>query len=113
MRRGKAGTVTLPSRSVDDRLSLLSRLGGMLTLQLPEPVRGGGRIRSAHVDDDWITIILADGRQLRLPTVFSTPLFLAGERERRDWRVSGSGRSVRWRSLGVVLGIRRRPRTPS
>jgi len=87
----------------------------MLTLEIPgPPCRGTQRIRSAIVDDDWIIIILADGRSYRLPTAFSTPLLLAGDRERRDWRVSASGRTIRWRSLGVVLGLqRRRPRSPS
>jgi hypothetical protein len=66
------------------------------------------------VDDDWITLVLADGRCHRVPTAFSTPLLLASERERRDWRISARGRTVRWRSLGVVLGLqRRRPRSPS
>ena len=87
----------------------------MLTLEVPGPVhRGVQRIRSARVDDDWITLILADGRFHRLPTAFSTPLLLASDRERRDWRISASGRTVRWRLLGVVLGLKRkRPRSPS
>lgn len=87
----------------------------MLTLDIPGPTRRGAqRIRSAIVDDDWITLILADGRSHRLPTPFSTPLLLASDRERRDWRISASGRTIRWRSLGVVLGLqRKRPRSPS
>jgi hypothetical protein len=87
----------------------------MLTLDIPGSARRGGqRIRSARVDDDWITLILDDGGVHRLPTVFSTPLLLASDRERRDWRVSARGRTVRWRSLGVVLGLKRRqPRSPS
>lgn len=87
----------------------------MLTLEIPGPPRRGAqRIRSAIVDDDWITLILADGRSHRLPTAFSTPLLLASDRERRDWRISARGRTVRWRSLGVVLGLQQqRPRSPS
>ncbi|TFG47502.1 MAG: hypothetical protein E4H38_08030 [Gemmatimonadales bacterium] len=87
----------------------------MLTLEIPGPLRRGAqRIRSATVDDDWITLVLTDGRCHRVPTAFSTPLLLASERERRDWRVSTTGRTVRWRSLGVVLGLKRqRPRSSS
>jgi hypothetical protein len=70
----------------------------------------GTRIRGAMVDDDWITLALADGRRLRLPTVFSTPLLVASDAERRAWRVSITGRSVRWPALGVVLGVRRAAR---
>jgi hypothetical protein len=87
----------------------------MLTLEIPDSLRcGAQRIRYASVDDDWITLVLATGRCHRLPTAFSTPLLLASERERRDWRVSATGRTIRWRSLGVVLGLKRgRPRSSS
>lgn len=80
---------------------------------LPMPRRSGrgpSRIHAARVDDDWISLILSDGRVLRLPTAFSTPLFLASPAERRAWRINSTGRTIRWPSLGVAVGIKREVR---
>jgi hypothetical protein len=80
----------------------------MITLQIPWPARArAARIRSASVDDDWITLALVDGRSLRVPTAFSMPLYLAGAGERRAWRLGARGRVVRWPALGVVVGVER------
>lgn len=81
----------------------------------PDGARRTPRLRSVAVGPDWIELALRDGRQLRVPTAWSSRLARASAGERAEWRRFGAGTGVVWPALGEVLVLRvlenrRRPR---
>jgi hypothetical protein len=63
------------------------------------------RLRRVEVADDWLTLELADGRHLRMPTVWSPALADAAPAERRGWRLVAGGLGVAWPTLGEILSL--------
>ena len=56
-------------------------------------------IRDVHVDDQQITFILTDGREVSAPTAWSTRLLQATEKQRAVWRIDGFGTYVEWPAI--------------
>ena len=63
------------------------------------------RLRRVEVADDWLTLELADGRHLRMPTAWSPALADAAPAERRGWRLLAGGLGVAWPTLGEILSL--------
>jgi hypothetical protein len=63
------------------------------------------RLRRVEVADDWLTLELADGRRLRMPTGWSPALAHAAPAQRRGWRLVAGGLGVAWPALGEILSL--------
>jgi hypothetical protein len=62
-------------------------------------------IKDVHVDDDLITFVLADGREVSAPTSWSVRLSRAAPAERAIWQVGGAGTHVEWPALDEHIGV--------
>ena len=51
-------------------------------------------VTGVRVDDQAITFVLADGRELSIPTASSGRLTAASRDDRSDWRICGAGTYV-------------------
>lgn len=54
------------------------------------------RAIAVHVDDDALTVDLADGRRLSVPLDWFPRLLDATQAQRANWRLSGEGRGIQW-----------------
>jgi hypothetical protein len=62
-------------------------------------------ISDVRVDDEWLTLRLADGRELRAPTTTSEPLTHATPAERQNWSLEAMGTAVHWPDLDEDIGV--------
>jgi hypothetical protein len=62
-------------------------------------------IRDVRVDDDLITFVLVDGREVSAPTSWSARLSRATPAERARWKVGGAGTHVEWPSIDEHVGV--------
>lgn len=68
----------------------------------PAPV---ARAVLVTVDDDELTVTLADGRRVSVPLAWF-PLLLHGTRvQRQNWRLVGDGEGIRWPDLDEDLSV--------
>jgi hypothetical protein len=62
-------------------------------------------IRDVRVDDQQITFILTDGREVSAPTSWSQRLGAASEKQRATWRIGGFGTYVEWPAIDEHVGL--------
>ncbi len=62
-------------------------------------------ITDVRVDDHAITFVLADGRELSAPTLWSERLTAASPADRSHWLVRGAGTWVEWPSIDEHIGV--------
>lgn len=62
-------------------------------------------VKDVRVDDDLITFVLVDGREVSAPTSWSARLSLATPAERASWKVGGAGTHVEWPSIDEHVGV--------
>lgn len=62
-------------------------------------------ITDVHVDDDLITFVLADGREVSAPRSWSVRLLRAGPAQRAIWNVGGAGTHVEWPVIDEHVGV--------
>jgi hypothetical protein len=62
-------------------------------------------IRDVRVDDQQITFMLTDGRELSAPTSWSPRLASATPNERASWRLGGFGTNVEWPAIDEHIGL--------
>ena len=62
-------------------------------------------IRDVRVDDQQLTFILADGREVSAPVSWSQRLTDATEKQRGTWRIGGFGTYVEWPSIDEHIGL--------
>lgn len=62
-------------------------------------------VTDVRVDDERITFVLADGRELSAPTSWSARLSRASAAERATWRVGGAGTHVEWPAIDEHIGV--------
>ena len=62
-------------------------------------------IRDVRVDDQQVTFILSDGREVSAPTSWSQRLTDATQRQRAAWRLGGFGTYVEWPSIDEHIGL--------
>lgn len=62
-------------------------------------------IRDVHVDADWLTMRLTDGRELRTPTASSDRLANATPAQRDRWMLDARGTAVHWPDLDEDIGV--------
>lgn len=57
------------------------------------------------VDDDNLTVDLADGRRVIVPLAWFPRLLHAKPEERRNWRLIGDGQGVHWPDVDEDLSV--------
>jgi hypothetical protein len=57
------------------------------------------------VDDDELTVKLADGRRLSVPLAWFPRLAHADADQRRNWRLVGDGQGIRWPDVDEDLSV--------
>jgi hypothetical protein len=62
-------------------------------------------IGDVHVDDQQITFVLTDGREVSAPTSWSQRLIDATAKDRAAWRVGGFGTYVEWPAIDEHIGL--------
>jgi hypothetical protein len=62
-------------------------------------------IGDVHVDDQQITFVLTDGREVSAPTSWSQRLTEAAAKDRAAWRVGGFGTYVEWPAIDEHIGL--------
>jgi hypothetical protein len=62
-------------------------------------------ISDVRVDDEQLTFILTDGREVPAPTSWSKRLTEATAQQRGTWRLGGFGTYVEWPSIDEHIGL--------
>lgn len=62
-------------------------------------------ITSVSVTDAFITVDLADGRRLAMPTAWSDRLTKASNAARANWRINAAGDIVTWPDVDEDIGV--------
>lgn len=57
------------------------------------------------VDEDALSVELADGRRLSVPLVWFPRLLHARAEQRRNWRLIGDGRGIHWPDIDEDLSV--------
>ncbi len=63
------------------------------------------RIQDVRVTDDEIVATLADGRIISVPLAWSWRLSEATSRQRKKWRLIGSGQGIHWLDIDEDLSV--------
>lgn len=63
------------------------------------------RIIDVQITDDSLTVNLADGRTVSVPTEWYPRLVHGTEQERRNWRLIGSGAGIHWSELDEDISL--------
>jgi hypothetical protein len=63
------------------------------------------RAVSVAVDDDTLTVDLADGRTIAAPLAWYPRLLHGTEGERRNWRLVGNGDGIYWPDLDEDVSV--------
>ena len=59
----------------------------------------------ASCDDDSLTVVLADGREITVPLEWSPRLQKATSIERQDWRFIGGGVGIHWEAIDEDISV--------
>lgn len=62
-------------------------------------------IKDVRVDDQHITFVLTDGREVSAPTSWSERLTRATAAQRRTWEIGGFGTYVEWPAIDEHIGV--------
>lgn len=55
--------------------------------------------------DETLRVVLADGREISVPMVWSPRLLRATPEQRRQWRLIGGGVGIHWESVDEDLSV--------
>lgn len=92
-------------RSNDSSASIAERSSGPGTKRAGEGDLNTALIRDVCVDDQQITFVLTDSREVSAPTSWSVRLTEATDRQRSNWRIGGSGTYVEWPAIDEHIGL--------
>lgn len=73
-----------------------------MTSSAPSP---DSRAVAVAVDDDDLTVDLADGRRLTVPLAWFPRLLHANAEQRRNWRLVGDGHGIHWPDVDEDLSV--------
>jgi hypothetical protein len=57
------------------------------------------------VNDEEMTVALADGRRIMVPLAWYPRLLNASDPERQNWRLLGEGYAIQWPDLDEHIGV--------
>lgn len=60
------------------------------------PPRPGERVADVRVDDDTLSVDLADGRTITVPLAWYPRLLEATPAQRANWQICGGGFGIHW-----------------
>src|SRR5438876_12162664 len=61
--------------------------------------------RKVEVDDDTLSVELADGRTIAVPLGWYPRLAHASTEERNSWRLIGGGRGIHWPTIDEDISV--------
>lgn len=67
--------------------------------------KAGEKIKAVHLDEDTITVDLADGRTLSTPLAWYPRLLHASPDQRNNFVISGGGFGVHWPDVDEDLSV--------
>jgi hypothetical protein len=73
-------------------------------MRTSEP-RAGERIKAVHLDDDALTVDLADGRTVSTPLAWYPRLLHATREQRNHYVIAGAGFGIHWPELDEDLSV--------
>ena len=73
-------------------------------MRTSEP-RAGEKIKAVRIDDDVLTVDLADGRTLSTPLAWYPRLLHASQEQRQKFVISGGGFGVHWPEIDEDLSV--------
>lgn len=78
----------------------------MATVLRTVPFRENSAIAVAvRINDDTLTVQLADGRTISVPIEWYPRLANATMAERRNWRLLGGGRGIQWPAIDEDISV--------
>lgn len=69
------------------------------------PVSPDPRVISLSIDEDELTVDLADGRRVSVPLAWFPRLLHATPTQRSNWRLIGDGEGIHWPDLDEDLSV--------
>lgn len=67
--------------------------------------RAGEKIKAVRIDDDSLTVDLADGRTVSTPLVWYPRLLDATDTQRSHFVISGAGFGIHWPDIDEDLSV--------
>ena len=55
--------------------------------------------------DDMLKVVLADGREISVPLVWSPRLLQATPEQRKEWRLIGGGTGIHWEAVDEDISV--------
>ena len=66
-------------------------------------LRPGEQVKQVAVDEDMLTVDLADGRRIAVPLAWFPRLLHATPEQRENWQVAGGGYGIHWPDIDEDL----------
>ncbi|NPV06804.1 MAG: DUF2442 domain-containing protein [Anaerolineae bacterium] len=66
-------------------------------------VRPGERVRDVHLDEDTLSVDLADGRAIAVPLAWYPRLLRTTPEQRANWQIAGGGYGIHWPDIDEDL----------
>ena len=63
------------------------------------------RARKVHVNDEFLTVDLVDGRSISVPLAWYPRLSHGTPEERANWLIIGSGEGIHWSDLDENISV--------
>jgi hypothetical protein len=73
-------------------------------MRTSEP-RAGEKIKAVRIDDDVLTVDLADGRTVSTPLAWYPRLLHASPEQRQAFAISGAGFGIHWPEIDEDLSV--------
>lgn len=73
-------------------------------MRTSEP-RAGEKIKAVRIDEDTLTVDLADGRTVSTPLVWYPRLLHATPEQRNNFTISGAGFGIHWPDIDEDLSV--------
>ena len=77
--------------------------------------RPGEKVKAVEVDEDVLSVSLADGRTITVPLAWYPKLLHASAEQRANWQVCGGGFGIHWPDIDEdvsIEGLLRGARSP-
>ena len=55
--------------------------------------------------DETLRVVLADGREISVPLIWSTRLHKATPEQRKEWRLIGGGIGIHWEAVDEDISV--------
>ncbi|MBI5894738.1 MAG: DUF2442 domain-containing protein [Desulfobacterales bacterium] len=66
-------------------------------------IKPGERVKAVHFTEDSLSVDLMDGRTISVPLAWYPRLLHADSKQRKNWKISGSGFGIHWPDIDEDL----------